>query len=183
MRHILLATLILLAIAVLDPLLFVAGFADGFLRNNPAQISGYTDYPALRAHLKEQFSGYEQRRLTNDRSPFGFLKHPLRGAIAGLLIDRYVNPTFPRRLLAPSHHTQPANSPSKTLPSPVGFSGFSVHSFNRFTIRLILHLQDPQFNGRVIGLVFSRRHFWSWKLTDIRLSDPVIHAIFQKAGG
>ncbi|MHB1564235.1 MAG: DUF2939 domain-containing protein [Leptospirillum sp.] len=173
-----LATLILL---LLSPLPSIYRFAEGFIHNNPAQISDFVSYPALRKNLKKQFSAYERRRSQTDRSSFGFLFHPLRGAITSAVIDRIVNPSLPGRILGPQRHSTKSSHSSASSPSPVRYAGFSFKGQDQVCVSLRLRLADPSMNGQVLGLVFSRRTLFKWVLTNTTLSDSMIHAILKKA--
>jgi len=158
-------------------------FAEGFVRNNPSQISAFVSYPALRKNLKQQFASYEQRRSRTDRSSFAFLIHPLRGAITSAVIDRTVNPSLPGRILGLGRNSTRSATSAGTNTSPVRYAGFSFESPNQFCLSLRLVLPDPHMNGHVLGLVFTRKTFFKWVLTNITLSDSMIHAILKKAQG
>jgi len=173
----------ILILITTSPLVSVFLFAGGFIHNDPSRISSFVNYPALRHNLKQQFSSYEQRRSRTDPSSFGFLFHPLRGAITSAVIDRYVNPSLPRRILGPDRPSSKAASEPPSKPSPVRYAGYSFHGFNSFTIKLRLELPDPRMRGQVLGLVFTRKHFFKWILTNVSLPDPLIQAILKKAQG
>ena len=173
----------ILILITISPLVSIFLFAEGFIHNDPSRISSFVDYPALRHNLKQQFSSYEQRRSRTDRSSFGFLFHPLRGAITSAVIDRYVNPSLPRRILGPNHPSPKSASESPSRPSPVRYAGYSHHGFNKFTVKLRLNLPDPRMRGQVFGLVFTRKHFLKWILTNVSLPEPLIRAILKNAQG
>ena len=174
------ATLIFI---LLSPLVSLFLFAEGFVQNNPSRISAFVSYPALRKNLKQQFSSYEQRRSRADRSSFGFLIHPLRGAITSAVIDSYVNSSLPSRILGPQRQSPRPSPKTPPKPSPVRYAGFALQGPNRFVLNLRLEVGDHRMKGQVLGLVFSRTTLFKWALTNITLGDPMIHAILKKAQG
>ena len=167
---------------LLSPLVSLFLFAEGFVHHNPSRISAFVSYPALRENLKQQFSSYEQRRSRSDRSSFGFLIHPLRGAITSAVIDNYVNSSLPSRILGPRQSPK-ASKKTPPKPSPVRYAGFALQGPNRFVLNLRLEVGDHRMKGQVLGLVFSRTTLFKWALTNITLGDPMIHAILKKAQG
>lgn len=168
---------------LVSPLVSLFRFSEGFIQNNPSLISAFVSYPLLRENLKQQFSSYEQRRSRADRSSFGFLIHPLRGAITSAVIDNYVNATLPRRILGPKNQSSRPSDNTSPKPSPVRYAGFSLQGANHFVLNLRLEVGNHQMKGQVLGLVFSRKTLFKWVLTNITLSDSMIHAILKKAQG
>jgi hypothetical protein len=171
----------LLILVTASPLVSIFLFTEGFIHKNPSRISSFVNYPALRHNLKQQFSSYEERRSRTDRSSLGFLFHPIRGAITPAVIDRFVNPSLPRRILGPSRPSSKTNEDSPSKPSPVRYAGYSLHGWNSVTIKLRLEVTDPHMRGQVLGLVFTRHSFLKWVLTNISLPDPLIQAVLKKA--
>ena len=141
------------------------------------------DYPKLRESLKNQFTALMAAKMGNAidaGTPLSALGTTLGLAMVNQFVDATVRPEVVMRMMR-SGELSPADKPQADAAAPSApssdkapDSGKPKWTYERKGLdKLIAYAVDPkapdEASGRVVGLVFERSGFATWKLTEFRL--------------
>lgn len=150
MRKIVAAVLVLLIVAAAwwyaSPIWTLRAMRDAAKDHDPARLSAYVDYPALREDLKADLGRYVMSEAAKRSGDAGKLSAVIATAFLGPIVDAAVSPEGVEAMLAVQNRKDsqaPRPVPASAGNDPVidrdGFDSFRVHGKDASKGALVFH--------------------------------------------
>ncbi|MEO7043427.1 MAG: DUF2939 domain-containing protein [Gemmatimonadaceae bacterium] len=166
-----------------SPFLAVRQLQTAAQKQDADAFNERVDYPRLRESLKGQFSALMAREMgksTDDSNPFSALGSMLGLAMVNQFVEAMVRPEVVMQAMRSGKLSPADKSQADTAAPPAPTTAKAADSdkpkwtYERKGVdKLIAYAVDPkapdEASGRVVGLVFERSGFATWKLTGFRL--------------
>jgi len=150
------------------PHLAVRGMKAAAEERNPAKLSGYVNFPALKENLKASFNAKVAAEIAKEKeaNPFTALGAALATAFIAPFIDALVTPESLAMIMQGDKPQLGMGKKESPKPDHDMESSSSYESLNSFVVTI----RKKNDNQEPVCLVFNRESlFSSWKLSAIRM--------------
>ncbi len=132
------------------------------------KLSGYINFPLLRASIKEQYSALMQDSMRDKRdNPLAVLGSSLALALADKVVDTVVRPEGLARLMSGEkiHGNREGDNPTTPRPQDETEITTGYAAFDQFEMRI----RKKHATDKPLVLVLKRENLFFWKLAGMKL--------------